>query len=93
MTIQNEYSKGTGFNISKNGLIITNYHVVDGMNPITVTFPQGELLKASILESDPDSDLAILQVNGENLPFLTLSKPDVWRKQDPIYVIGNPSIS
>ena len=90
VTIQNQYSKGTGFNISKNGLIITNYHVVNNMNPITVTFPKGELLNASIIVSDPDLDLAILQVKGEDLPFLTLSKPDEWRKQDHIYVIGNP---
>jgi serine protease Do len=90
VTIQDENTRGTGFNISKNGLIITNYHVVDGMNPITISFPHGELLKASILESDPDLDLAILQVKGEDLPFITLSKPDVWRTQDPIYVIGNP---
>ena len=90
VTIQNQYSKGTGFNISKNGLIITNYHVVNNMNPITVTFPKGELLNASIIVSDPDLDLAILQVKGEDLPFLTLSKPDEWHKQDHIYVIGNP---
>ena len=46
VTIQNQYSKGTGFNISKNGLIITNYHVVNNMNPITITFPKGELLNS-----------------------------------------------
>jgi serine protease Do len=90
VTIQDQYSKGTGFTISEGGLIITNHHVVDAMNPITVTFPDGKLLEASLLVSDPHLDLAILEVEGEDLPFITLSKPDEWRIEDPIYVIGNP---
>jgi serine protease Do len=90
VTIQDQYSKGTGFNISNNGLIITNHHVIDGMNPITVTFPNGNLLEATLLVSDPDLDLAILEIKGKNLPYITLSKPDQWQTEDPIYVIGNP---
>ena len=90
VTIQDQTSKGTGFNISNKGLIITNHHVVDGMNPITVTFPNGELLEASLLVSDPDIDLAILGIEGENLPYISLSQPDKWRIKDHIYVIGNP---
>ena len=90
VTIQDQYSKGTGFNISENGLIITNHHVVDEMNPITVTFPNGTIFHATPLVSDPDLDLAVLQVEGKDLPFLSLSKPDQWDVHDHIYVIGNP---
>ena len=90
VTIQDQTSKGTGFNISNKGLIITNHHVIDGMNPITVTFPNGDLLEASLLVTDPDLDLAILEIKGENLPYITLSKPDKWRTEDHVYVIGNP---
>ena len=91
VTIQDQTSKGTGFNISNKGLIITNHHVIDGMNPITVTFPNGDLLEASLLVTDPDIlDLAILEIEGENLPYITLSKPDKWRTEDHVYVIGNP---
>ncbi|MBB6444367.1 S1C family serine protease [Bacillus benzoevorans] len=90
VTIQDQYAKGTGFNISKNGLIITNHHVVDEMKPITISFPDGQIFHASILVSDPDLDLAILRIEGEDLPFITLSKSAKWKPHDHIYVIGNP---
>jgi S1-C subfamily serine protease len=90
VTIQDQYSKGTGFNISENGLIITNHHVIDEMNPITVTFPNGTIFHAALLVSEPDLDLAVLQVDGKDLPFLSLSGPKQWDIHDHIYVIGNP---
>lgn len=90
VTIQDQHTKGTGFNISSKGLIITNEHVIDTMFPITVTFPNGKLFHATILVSDPALDVAVLQVDGEELPFLPLSQPEAWEIDDPIYVIGNP---
>lgn len=90
VTIQDPYSKGTGFNVSSNGFIITNKHVIDDMNPITVIFPNGEFFNASILYIDSDLDLAFLEVEGKNLSFLPLSKRDSWQIEEHIYVIGNP---
>ncbi|MBY0121455.1 S1C family serine protease [Bacillus sp. S/N-304-OC-R1] len=90
VTVQDQNSKGTGFNISKNGLIITNYHVVNNMYPITVTFPNGDIFQATILQADPDNDLAFLDIKAENLPVLSLSQPNQWSVSDGIYVIGNP---
>lgn len=90
VTIQDQYTKGTGFNISENGLIVTNKHVVDEMYPITVIFPNGEWMKAEIISAETDIDLAFLRINGEQLPHISLSEPDAWRVQDHIYVIGNP---
>ena len=90
VTIQDTNSKGTGFNISDTGLIISNHHVIDQMNPISVIFPDGKVFHATILISDDEIDLAILQVDGEDLPFLSLSKPNKWQIKDAIYVIGNP---
>ena len=92
VTIQDMHSKGTGFNISETGLIVTNYHVIDEMNPITVVFPDGEIFHATLLDFDDLLDAAILKVEGKDLPFLSLSKPDVWRTGDPVYVIGNPML-
>lgn len=90
VTIQDQYTKGTGFNISENGLIVTNKHVVDDMNPITVMFLNGEWMEAEIISAETDIDLAFLKVNGEQLPHISLSEPDAWEVQDHIYVIGNP---
>jgi S1-C subfamily serine protease len=90
VTVQDQHSKGTGFNIAKNGLIITNYHVIEDMYPITVTFPSGEIFQANILQSNPNLDLAFLQIEAENLPALSLSDPGIWGVSDQIYVIGNP---
>ncbi|WP_159433432.1 S1C family serine protease [Bacillus tuaregi] len=90
VTIQDPYTKGTGFNVSEDGFIITNRHVVEDMNPISVIFPQGDVLEASIVQMDSELDLAFLKVDGNNLPFLTLSKPEKWTTHDHIYVIGNP---
>ncbi|MFO1444855.1 trypsin-like peptidase domain-containing protein [Bacillus sp. Bva_UNVM-123] len=90
VTIQDQYSKGTGFNISENGVIITNKHVVENMHPITITFPNGKIYKASIIQMDPEIDLAFLKIQGEKLPFLPLSAPDIWQVGDHIVVIGNP---
>ncbi|WP_077211613.1 S1C family serine protease [Bacillus dakarensis] len=90
VTIQDQYSKGTGFNISEDGLIVTNRHVVDDMYPITVIFPNGELMNAEIIHEETDIDLAFLEIKGEKLPYLSLSEPDAWNVQDHIYVIGNP---
>ncbi|WP_338452408.1 serine protease [Niallia oryzisoli] len=90
VTLQDQYTKGTGFNVSENGFIITNRHVVENMNPITVIFPQGDIFEASIVHIDPVLDLAFLNVDGENLPSLTLSNPNKWSVEDHIYVIGNP---
>jgi len=90
VTIQDQHTKGTGFNVSENGFIITNRHVVEEMNPITVIFPQGDILGASVVHMDSVLDLAFLKVEGKDLPFLSLSRPNTWRIQDHIYVIGNP---
>lgn len=90
VTVSDQNSKGTGFNITNNGLIITNYHVVENMFPITVTFPNGEIFRATILQSYPNLDLAFLDIEGEKLPALSLSESDSWGVSDQIYVIGNP---
>jgi serine protease Do len=90
VTIQGESSKGTGFNIREDGLIITNSHVVEQMNAITVYFPNGEVFRGKILKDSPELDIAILDIDGGNLPVLDLQQEPIWEEQDQIYVIGNP---
>jgi len=83
-------SKGTGFSIDSEGTILTNHHVIEDSHQITVTFPEDGMYKAKVSESYPDIDLAVLTIEGEDLPFLTLSGSPEYNKGDPIRFIGNP---
>lgn len=89
VTIQGERSRGTGFNISADGLIITNHHVIENQNQIMVGFYEGELFEGEVISSYPEIDIAFLKVNGTDLPNLRLSTND-GAVDDRIYVIGNP---
>ncbi len=89
VTVQGERSRGTGFAISDDGLIVTNHHVIEGQNQLMVGFYKGELFEGEVISSYPDIDIAFLKVDGENLPKLPLSQSDA-TKDEAIYVIGNP---
>lgn len=83
-------SKGTGFSISEDGKVITNYHVIEEKNSITVGFPDGDRYRAEVTETYPEIDLAVLQVPGEDLPYLTLADQMASQQGDHITFIGNP---
>ncbi|WP_017727613.1 S1C family serine protease [Halalkalibacterium ligniniphilum] len=89
VTIRGEQSRGTGFAIRPDGLIVTNHHVIDRMLSIVVAFPDGQLFEGEVVESYPDIDLAFLKIEGEDLPFLPLSET-AGHINEKIYVIGNP---
>jgi serine protease Do len=90
VTIEGEGSKGTGFNIREDGLIITNSHVIEKMITIRIYFPNGEAFKGEVVQDNPELDVAILDIKGENLPILKLQETTNWKEKDHIYVIGNP---
>jgi len=83
-------SKGTGFSISSDGLIVTNAHVVEDAQSLSVIFPEEGLMSAKLLQSFPDVDLALLQVTGEELPSLSLAENPSYSKNEHVYFIGNP---
>ncbi|WNF38172.1 serine protease [Bacillaceae bacterium IKA-2] len=89
VTVQGERSRGTGFAISADGLIITNHHVIENQNQIIVGFYKGELFEAEVISSYPEIDIAFLKVEGSDLPNLPLSH-QAGSVDEPIYVIGNP---
>ena len=82
--------KGTGFSISSDGTILTNYHVIEGNDTVTVGFPEDGRFKATVVHTYPSVDLAVLEIDGENLPYLDLAEQPTYEEGDPITFIGNP---
>lgn len=90
VVVTTENGKGTGFSVSSNGKIITNYHVIEDRRNITVGFPNDGKFPATVTETFPDVDLAILETNGKNLPYLTTANRMDFTPDTPIRFIGNP---
>ncbi len=80
---------GTGFVIAADGYIVTNNHVVEGQTLIDVAFTDGQTFSAQIVGRDPSVDLAVLKVDGTNLPFIELGDSDEAQVGDEVLVIGN----
>ncbi|MDP3638992.1 MAG: trypsin-like peptidase domain-containing protein, partial [Azonexus sp.] len=65
---------GSGVIVSPNGYILTNFHVVDAADDIQVSLNDGTTHKARVIGSDPESDLAILQIKADKLPIITFGQ-------------------
>ena len=84
-------SSGSGFIVRKDGLIITNNHVVEGASEIMVNLPDEREYQATVLGRDPKTDLAVLKVeSGQDLPVATLGDSEDVRVGDWVMAIGNP---
>jgi serine protease Do len=81
---------GSGVIVSPEGYILTNHHVVDGAEEITVEMNDNRTLKARLVGSDPPSDLAVLKVEERGLPVLPLGDSDRVRVGDVVLAVGNP---
>jgi serine protease Do len=81
---------GSGVIISPDGYIVTNHHVIDGAEEITVELSDRRGLQAKLVGSDPPSDLAVLKVEASGLPVLSLGDSDKVRVGDIVLAIGNP---
>jgi len=85
------YSTGSGFVIdSKNGYILTNYHVVEESNKITVTFVDEKEYDATLVGGDEINDVAVLKIDAKDLVHVTVGNSDDLKVGDDILVIGNP---
>ena len=87
---QIERGLGSGVIVNADGTILTNHHVIDGAEKITVQMNDNKTFEAKVIGSDPPSDLAVLKIEGENLPFLNLGNSDNVRIGDIVLAIGNP---
>ena len=81
---------GSGFIISEDGYIVTNHHVVDGADRVIVQLSDRREYDAEVIGTDQRSDLALLQVEADDLPFLTLGKSADLKVGQWVLAIGSP---
>ncbi len=81
---------GSGVIVSPEGYILTNTHVIEGAEEIEVTLSDSRRAIAQVIGTDPDTDLAILRINLDRLPVITLGNSDAAQVGDRVLAIGNP---
>ncbi|HEV8309849.1 MAG TPA: DegQ family serine endoprotease, partial [Methylomirabilota bacterium] len=81
---------GSGFIIDAGGYIVTNHHVVDGAKSIEVALSDGRKLPATLVGSDPETDLALVKVEATGLPTIPLGSSRAVKVAEPVMAIGNP---
>jgi len=81
---------GSGWIIDENGLIVTNAHVVEGAESVTVTLSDDRVFPAEIIKTDQRDDLAIIKINAEKLPVATIGDASKLKVGDWLVAIGNP---
>src|SRR4051812_31508575 len=87
---QRALSLGSGVIVNAKGFILTNHHVVEAADEIEVALADGKKLRARTIGSDPETDLAVLQVQGAELPAITFGNDDALKVGDVVLAIGNP---
>jgi serine protease Do len=83
-------AQGSGFLISSDGYILTNNHMVEESEKVEVELTDGRKFTAKIIGTDPDSDVAVVKVDAENLPYLELADSDALEVGEWVLAIGNP---
>lgn len=81
---------GSGFVISADGYIVTNYHVVEGARSIKVTFYDGAEYTATLVGGEPNNDVAVLKINAQGLTPVILGNSDYLHVGQTVSAIGNP---
>jgi serine protease Do len=85
-----ESGSGSGVIISDDGFIVTNNHVVDGADEVTVTLSNKKSFKAKVVATDPSTDLAVVKVDAKGLPFLLYGNSDDVKVGQWVLAVGYP---
>ena len=83
------FSSGTGFIISADGYVVTNYHVIEGGTNVSITMHDDTEYPAEIIGYEANNDLALLKVNAENMPYVTIGNSSQLQVGDQVVAIGN----
>ena len=83
-------SSGSGFIITEDGYVVTNYHVVSGASSVQVTLYNGDTYDATVIGGDSDYDVAVLKINAAGLQPVTLGESADVNVGDTVLAIGNP---
>jgi serine protease DegQ len=87
---QKTFSLGSGVIVSEQGYVLTNNHVVEGGDLIELVTQDGRKFSAKVVGTDPDTDLAVLKVDADKLPAITLGNDEKLEVGDAVLAIGNP---
>ena len=87
---QEQRSGGSGVIISPDGYIVTNNHVVEGATKLKVKLNDGRSFEAELVGADPTTDVALIKIDGENLPTIPFGKSDDLRLGEWVLAIGSP---
>ncbi len=88
--IPEQRASGSGVIISSDGYIVTNNHVVDGADEVTVTLTNRKTYKGTVIGTDPNSDLAVIKIDGTNFPYLVYGNSDDTRLGQWVLAVGYP---
>lgn len=83
-------SSGSGVIISSDGYIVTNNHVVDGATKIDISLENNKRYEATVIGTDPTTDLALLKIDANNLPFVKFGDSDQTKIGEWVLAVGNP---
>ena len=87
---QPQEASGSGFIVSKDGYILTNNHVVENFDRVSVTLTDHRTFKAKVVGRDPTTDVAVIKIEGKDLPTATLGNDEGARVGEWVLAIGNP---
>lgn len=87
---EREHSLGSGVIVNPDGYIITNNHVIDGASDIEVSTRDKKQYKAKLIGTDPKTDVAVLKIDANHLPALTLGDSSKLRVGDLVFAVGDP---
>lgn len=85
-----EMGLGSGVIVSPDGYILTNNHVIEGADELTVDLPDGRKFTAKVVGADPKTDIAVIKIDATGLPTVTFADSDKIRVGDIVFALGNP---